>query len=79
MKEINWWKFLCKIDKEYKEIQESKKRALKRRSKSHCTLLLDAQEMLRQWEAGGDSISVENNEPMGVNGFDITYKNLRRF
>ncbi len=72
--------FYVKFDKEYKkEIQELEKKGhAKDEAKAIAPILLDAQEMLRQWEAGDEevvSLWKTMNEWV-YNGFDITYKNL---
>ena len=72
--------FYVKFDKEYKkEIQELEKKGhSKDEAKAIAPILLDAQEMLRQWEAGDEEVvSLWKTMNQWVyNGFDITYKNL---
>ena len=72
--------FYVKFDKEYKKeiaALEQKGHSTEE-AKASAPILLDAQEMLRQWEAGDEEVvSLWKTMNQWVyNGFDITYKNL---
>ena len=73
-------KFYVKFDKEYKkEIAALEQKGYStEESKASAPILLDAQEMLRQWEAGDEEVvSLWKTMNQWVyNGFDVTYKNL---
>ena len=72
--------FYVKFDKEYKKeiaALEQKGHSTEE-AKASAPILLDAQEMLRQWEAGDEEVvSLWKTMNQWVyNGFDVTYKNL---
>ncbi|WP_115463253.1 arginine--tRNA ligase [Winogradskyella aurantiaca] len=68
------------FDKAYKEeIQELiNSGSTEEEAKSKAPILLDAQEMLRQWEAGDDEVVAlwEMMNQWVYDGFDVTYKNI---
>jgi arginyl-tRNA synthetase len=72
--------FYVKFDKEYKkEIAALEQKGYStEEAKASAPILLDAQEMLRQWEAGDEEVvSLWKTMNQWVyNGFDVTYKNL---
>jgi len=72
--------FYVKFDKEYKkEIEALEQKGYSTdEAKANAPILLDAQEMLRQWEAGDEEVvSLWKTMNQWVyNGFDVTYKNL---
>ncbi len=72
--------FYVKFDKEYKkEIAALEQKGYStEEAKASAPILLDAQEMLRQWEAGVEEVvSLWKTMNQWVyNGFDVTYKNL---
>ncbi len=72
--------FYVKFDKEYKkEIAALEHKGYStEEAKASAPILLDAQEMLRQWEAGDEEVvSLWKTMNQWVyNGFDVTYKNL---
>ena len=72
--------FYVKFDKEYKKEVEAleQKGHSTEEAKAIAPILLDAQEMLRQWEAGDEEVvSLWKTMNQWVyNGFDVTYKNL---
>ena len=72
--------FYVKFDKEYKkEIAALEQKGYStEKAKASAPILLDAQEMLRQWEAGDEEVvSLWKTMNQWVyNGFDVTYKNL---
>lgn len=72
--------FYVKFDQEYKkQIDELiKKGQSEEEAKKNAPLMLEAQEMLRKWEAKDDTTIGLWKEMNGwvLNGFDITYKNL---
>ncbi|MGB1370891.1 MAG: arginine--tRNA ligase [Flavobacteriaceae bacterium] len=72
--------FYVKFDKEYKKeiaALEQKGHSTEE-AKASAPILLDAQEMLRQWEAGDEEVvSLWKTMNQWVyNGFDVTYKNI---
>jgi arginyl-tRNA synthetase len=72
--------YYVRFDKEYKiQIEDLKAKGLsEEESKQNAPLMLEAQEMLRQWEAK-DSKVISLWETMNgwvYEGFDITYRNL---
>ncbi len=72
--------FYVKFDKEFKkEIAALEQKGYStEEAKASAPILLDAQEMLRQWEAGDEEVvSLWKTMNQWVyNGFDVTYKNL---
>ena len=72
--------FYVKFDKEYKKeiVALEQKGHSTEEAEASAPILLDAQEMLRQWEAGDEEVvSLWKTMNQWVyNGFDITYRNL---
>lgn len=72
--------FYVRFDQEYKnEIQELMSEGQSEaEAKKNAPILLEAQEMLRKWEAGDDEVVALWNKMNGwvYDGFDTTYKNI---
>jgi len=72
--------YYVKFDQEYKkEIQELiTNGSAEEDAKKNAPILLEAQEMLRQWEAGDEAVVTlwETMNGWVYDGFDTTYKNL---
>jgi arginyl-tRNA synthetase len=72
--------YYVKFDQEYKkEIQELiSKGSLEEDAKNNASILTDAQDMLRKWEAGDKEVVAlwEKMNGWVYEGFDITYKDL---
>ena len=72
--------FYVEFDKAYKiEINELKEKGMSEdEAKKQAPLILEAQEMLRKWEAGDEEVVNLWNMMNGwvYDGFDVTYKNI---
>ncbi|HUH25583.1 MAG TPA: arginine--tRNA ligase [Flavobacterium sp.] len=72
--------FYVEFDKAYKaEINELKEKGMSEdEAKKQAPLILEAQEMLRKWEAGDEEVVSLWKMMNGwvYNGFDVTYKNI---
>lgn len=73
-------KYYVAFDKAYKEqiAELIEAGASKEKAEKEAPILLEAQEMLRKWEAGDDEVVALWKKMNGwvYDGFDITYKNL---
>ncbi|WP_127140057.1 arginine--tRNA ligase [Flagellimonas marinaquae] len=73
-------KYYVAFDKAYKEqiAQLGEAGTPKEKAEKEAPILLEAQEMLRKWEAGDDEVVALWKKMNGwvYDGFDITYKNL---
>lgn len=72
--------YYVKFDQEYKKEIESLKAAGKTEdeAKKEAPILVEAQEMLKKWEAGDEDVVALWSKMNGwvYDGFDVTYKNL---